>query len=87
VRARWLPDEAFAAAARAIYEFTGPASAPGAAIFPPVSRMRDVSRAVAVAVGRALVDAEAAPHLTPREIEDRVVAAMWDPVYRRYRPA
>jgi malic enzyme len=87
VKARWLPDEVFAAAARAVHEFTGPASAPGASIYPPISRLRDVSRAVAVAVGRALVDAEAAPHVTPREIEDRVEAAMWEPVYRKYRAA
>ncbi len=85
VRARWLPDDAFAAAARAVYEFTGPASAPGAAIFPPLSRLRDVSRAVAVAVGRALVEAGAAPYLAPEEIERRVAATMWEPVYRRYR--
>ncbi|MBI2832904.1 MAG: NAD-dependent malic enzyme [Acidobacteria bacterium] len=86
VKARWLPDVAFAAAARAVHEFTGPASAPGAALFPPLSRLRDISRVVAVAVGRALVDAEAAPFIAPGGIEDRVVASMWDPVYLRYRP-
>ncbi len=87
MNARRLPDAAFAAAAQAVYELTGRASAAGAPIFPPLSRLRDVSRVVAMAVGRALVDAEAAPHLAPREIEDRVSAAVWDPVYLKYRAA
>ncbi len=85
VKARSLPDEAFSAAARAIQEFTGKSSTPGAAIYPPISRLRDVSRSVAVAVGQSLVDAGVAPKLTPGEVEARVTAAVWDPVYRQYR--
>ena len=85
VGARSLPDSAFAAAARAVYESTERTSAPGATIFPPLSRLRDVSHAVALAVGRALVDAGAAPALTPDEIAERVAASMWEPVYLRYR--
>ena len=50
-----------------------------------MSQLRDVSSAVAVAVGRALVDTEAASWLSVSEIEDRVAAAMWEPVYRPYR--
>jgi malic enzyme len=85
VRARKLPDEAFAAAARAIHEYTGPASGPGAAIYPPISKLREVSRVVAVAVARCLVDIGAAPKMPAQEIEDRVASSMWEPVYRRYR--
>ena len=85
VQARWLPDAAFSAAARAVYEFTGRTSSAGAPIVPPLSRLRDVSYFVAVAVGRALVDAGAAPYVAPDEIEDRVVASMWEPEYLRYR--
>jgi malate dehydrogenase (oxaloacetate-decarboxylating) len=85
VGARSLPDAAFAAAARAVYESTDRTSTPGAPIFPPLSRLRDVSSAVALAVGRALVDAGAAPQLTPVEIAERVAASMWEPVYLKYR--
>jgi malate dehydrogenase (oxaloacetate-decarboxylating) len=85
VRARWLPDEVFVAAARAVHEFTGAATAPTASIYPPISRLRDVSRAVAAAAGRALVETGAAPRLTADEIEDQVSRAMWEPVYRPYR--
>jgi malate dehydrogenase (oxaloacetate-decarboxylating) len=86
VRARRIPDEAFSAAARAVYACTEQSTRSGASIYPPISRLRDVSRAVAVAVGCALVDAGAAPPLTVQEIEDRVAASMWEPVYLEYRP-
>ncbi|MGE5832977.1 MAG: NAD-dependent malic enzyme [Acidobacteriota bacterium] len=85
VQAKWLPDDVFAAAARAVYEFTRRRVAPGASIYPAMSQLRDVSSAVAVAVGRALVDAEASSWLSVSEIEDRVATAMWEPVYRPYR--
>jgi len=85
VRARRLPDEVFSAAARAIHKCTGTSSVAGASIYPPISRLRAVSRAVAVAVAQALVDAEAAPPITPQEIEDRVTGAMWEPTYLEYR--
>lgn len=87
VNARSLPDEAFSAAARAVHAFMGKTVDPGAAICPSLSRLRDVSRVVAVAVGRALVDAGAAPHMTPADVEDRVAASMWEPAYRSYRAA
>ncbi len=87
VRARWLPDVTFSAAARAVHGFANVAGGAGAPIFPSLANLREISQAVAVAVGRALVDAGAAPELTPREIEERVAAAMWQPKYVKYRPA
>jgi malate dehydrogenase (oxaloacetate-decarboxylating) len=84
VGARWLPDNVFAAAATAVYRCTRPAASPGALVYPPVTQLRQVAHAVAVAVGRALVTAEAAPKMSPTEIERRVSATMWEPVYRRY---
>ncbi|HEY7475383.1 MAG TPA: NAD-dependent malic enzyme [Vicinamibacterales bacterium] len=85
--ARWLPDEVFAAAARAVHAWSGAGAQPGASIYPPISRLRGVSRGVAVAVAQAIVDTGEVPPLTTREIEDRVTAAMWQPVYRPYRAA
>jgi len=87
VQARELPDGAFAAAGRALFEFTQReiGSQPGSPIYPPVSRLRDVSREVAVAVGVALVELEAAPHIEREEIERRVAASMWVPEYLPYR--
>lgn len=55
----------------------------GAGIHP--ARLREVSRVVAVAVARALVEAGVAPFVAPDEIEERVAAAAWDPGYLPYR--
>ncbi|MBI4364908.1 MAG: hypothetical protein HY568_05710, partial [Candidatus Latescibacteria bacterium] len=85
--AKWLPDDAFTAASRALYEFTSSSLAPGMPIYPPLSRLREVSLAVATAVARALVESGAAPPATPRQIDERVSSMMWEPVYRPYRPA
>jgi malate dehydrogenase (oxaloacetate-decarboxylating) len=87
VGARWLPDEAFTAAARALGEFSAGSPGPGGPIYPSVSRLREVSREVAVAVGCALVEAGAAPQLARTEVERRVAAGVWEPVYLPYRLA
>jgi malate dehydrogenase (oxaloacetate-decarboxylating) len=85
VRARWLPDEAFVAAANALVDCTGVSMADGDPIYPPLARLREISRQVAMAVGGALVDAGAAPLMTDAEIERRVIAGMWEPDYLPYR--
>jgi len=85
VEARWLPDQAFTAAAGALFEFAAPFPASGDPIYPPVARLREVARAVALAVGRALVDAGAAPPMAAAEIERRVSASVWTPEYLPYR--
>jgi len=84
VDARSLPDEAFEVAATALHDFTGP-SVPGESIYPPLSRLRDVSRHVALAVAKSLVDAGVAPALTPAEIEQRISHAIRTPGYLPYR--
>lgn len=87
VDARELPDGAFDAASRALFEFTQReiGSAPGAPIYPPVTRLREVSREVALAVGCALVEMEAAPPISRAEVVTRVTDSMWVPEYLPYR--
>ena len=87
VEARWLPDEAFVAAARALVNATATPSRAGDPIYPPLAALRQVSRDVAIAVGAALVDAGAAPQLSRAEIERRVTEGMWMPEYFPYRAA
>ena len=87
VEARWLPDEAFVAAARALVNATAASPRAGDPIYPPLSELRQVSRDVAIAVGAALVDAGAAPELSRAEIERRVTEGMWMPEYLPYRAA
>ena len=84
VKARWLPDEAFAAAANALAEFTAGHAWPGDPIYPPLTELREVCRRVAIAVGTELVRVGAAPVLPKDEIERRVVEGMWTPEYLPY---
>jgi len=85
IHARWLPDEAFAAASRALEEYSAPIHKRGAAFYPPIGRLREVSRAVARAVARALVAFEAAPGMSEAEIDERIDGATWEPRYLPYR--
>ncbi|HTO91536.1 MAG TPA: NAD-dependent malic enzyme [Candidatus Sulfotelmatobacter sp.] len=86
VEACWLPDSAFAAAAGAVAEFPI-AAGPGAPIYPPLSKLREVARQVARAVGRSLVSSGDAPHILDAEVDARIRSATWEPVYLPYRPA
>jgi malic enzyme len=87
VEARHLTDEAFAAAGRAVFECTERSGRPGASIYPPLSRLREVSFQVALAVANALVSSGAAPERSPAQVEARVRGMIWEPVYRPYRKA
>jgi malate dehydrogenase (oxaloacetate-decarboxylating) len=85
IHARWLPDSAFSAAARALAELTAASTSPGDPLFPPLRRLREVARSVALAVARELVRTGAAPSISDAEIERRVTAVIWTPAYLRYR--
>jgi len=78
-RARRVSDGMLAAAADALAGLAD-ASAPGAAVLPPVTRMREVSAAVAEAVARAAV-AEGLSEAPLDGLSERVRAAMWEPAY------
>ena len=75
------------AAADALFGFTGASTRPGDAIYPPLGKLREISHAVAIAVGRALVKEGAAPEMSDADIERRVTANIWSPDYLPYRPA
>ena len=87
VEARRLTDGAFAAAERAVVGCTSITGRIGEPIYPPLSRLREVSFRVAVAVGMELVTAGVAPGIRVDEVERRVRDLVWEPVYRRYRAA
>jgi malate dehydrogenase (oxaloacetate-decarboxylating) len=85
VEARRLTDAAFTAAERAVVECTSITGKAGEPIYPPLSRLREVSFRVAVAVGRQLVSDGAAPGIAMDQVERRVRDFVWEPVYRPYR--
>jgi malate dehydrogenase (oxaloacetate-decarboxylating) len=78
-RARRVSDGMLAAAADALARLSD-ATAPGAAVLPPVTRLRDVSAAVAEAVARAAV-AEGLSGVSLDSLPERVRAAIWQPAY------
>jgi malate dehydrogenase (oxaloacetate-decarboxylating) len=78
-RARRVSDGMLAAAASALAEMAD-CTNPGAAVLPPVTRMREVSAAVAEAVARTAV-AEGLSEVPLDGLPERVRAAMWEPAY------
>ena len=81
-----VTDSMFMAAAHALADHVD-AKAPGDSILPPLVAVRDVGRAIAIAVGQAGVADGVAPAATDAEIEAKVDATMWFPDYVDYVPA
>jgi len=78
-RARRLSDSMLAAAAAAVADMSD-ATAPGAAILPPVTSLREVSAVVAKAVALA-AEAEGLAEVAVDDPDAQVAAAMWTPAY------
>jgi malic enzyme len=76
-----VSDEVFLRAARALASLVTEADLADGMLFPAISRLREVSLAVASAVLASGEDAAG-----KRLIEARLSAAMWEPVYDEYRP-
>lgn len=78
-RARRVSDAMLAAAANALAGLCD-AATPGSPVLPPVTSLREVSAAVAVAVARA-AQAEGLSDVPPDGLPERVRQAMWKPAY------
>jgi malate dehydrogenase (oxaloacetate-decarboxylating) len=78
-RARRVSDQMLAAAAHALADLSD-TTAPGAAILPPVTSLRDVSAAVATAVALA-AQAEGLAQTMLDDPAKQVAEAMWVPAY------
>ena len=84
-RARRITTPMFLAAARALAAEVDDTRLGEGALFPSISRVREVSRAVALAVAEAAVaDGVAEPLF---DLEASVDRAIWEPFYLPYRPA
>jgi malate dehydrogenase (oxaloacetate-decarboxylating) len=96
-----VTDNMLAAAAQAVSELVDTAT-PGAPLLPKVEALRETSVAVAAAVARAAAADRVATDGTATEgtvaggtaaagpgddLRARIRALMWEPVYRRVRPA
>lgn len=78
-----VSDAMFMAAAHALADHVD-AKAPGESILPPLSAVRDVGRAIAIAVGQAATADGLAPACSDDELIAKVDAKMWEPAYVPY---
>jgi malate dehydrogenase (oxaloacetate-decarboxylating) len=85
--AREITDAMFLAASRAVAASVSDERLAQGALFPPVSALRAVSRAVALAVVREARDAGLGRGFRDEQIEPAVDALMWYPDYVPYVPA
>ena len=81
-QAREITDEMFLLAAYTLAELVTDERLAAGAIYPPVSALRDVSRAVAIRVVCQARDCGVGRHYHDDQIEQAVDAAMWFPAYR-----
>jgi len=71
----------FTAAARTLADFVSPERAAAGTIYPPMSDLRKVSRAIAIAVAREARDSWLGRRASDQELEAMIDAAMWNPDY------
>lgn len=76
-----VTNEMFVAAARVLAEFAPALNDPDAPLYPRLENVREVSRRVAVAVGREAQRAGLAEETTEQELESRIERKMWTPHY------
>jgi malate dehydrogenase (oxaloacetate-decarboxylating) len=82
-KARRVTKEMFVSAAFSLSEFSPALRDPFAALYPPLELVRDVSRKVAVAVGREAQRAGWAEQISSDELNRRIDLKIWKPHYRR----
>ena len=85
-QARRITDTMFMAAAKALAEMSPAKRDPDANLLPPVTALREVATAVAIAVGKQAAR-ERLTDIPADAVEAAVHAKMWTPRYRAYRRA
>lgn len=87
VRARRITDTMFIAASRAVADMSPAKADPNAKLLPELADMRKVSLQVAIATAKQARAEGLTENLTDAEIEEKIKAAIWEPVYKQYVPA
>ena len=83
-RARRITDEMFMAAAKSLAEQVTEADLAQGSLYPALSRIREVSVAIATAVAENAYACGLAPDARPADLAAHVRAQMYDPAYRSY---
>jgi len=81
-----MPDELFLVAARTLADQVSSERLASGALYPPVEELRPVTRAVALAVAEAAVEAGLAGIAPRTNVAAEIDAAMWWPDYVPYEP-
>ena len=84
--AREVTDAMLVAAAQTLAASVSAERQAADVIYPPIADLPKLARAIACVVVREARDSGVGRVLKDDEIEPAVAAAMWDPVYRPYRP-
>jgi malate dehydrogenase (oxaloacetate-decarboxylating) len=82
-----VTDAMFVAAARTLSELSPARQDPTASLYPALTGIRDISRAVAFAVGFEAQRAGLAEGTSAATLRARIDAAMWEPMYSTYTRA
>jgi len=85
VNAQRVTDTMFMAAAKCLAELSPARHSKSGRLLPPVSELRSVSFAVALAVARQAINDGVAGPLGEQTVESRIRANAWEPVYLPYR--
>ena len=83
-RARRVTDEMFLVAARTLAEQVTDADLAQGSLYPPLSRVREVSAAIATAVARVAYEHGLATAPKPADLDAFIRAQMYDPRYETY---
>jgi len=80
-RARRITDEMFLAAARALADRVGAEDLAAGSIYPPLSKIRSLSRSIALAVAEIAYAQDLASAPRPEDLEAAIAEYMYDPHY------
>lgn len=79
-----VTDNMFMASSQALANLSPALKNPTAALLPPISSIRAVSKAVAFAVARQAVADKVAPNRSDEDLERCIDAAVWTPAYNKF---
>lgn len=85
VQAKRVTDKMFMLAAKALAQCSPAIHNPKANLLPPLTEIREVSYQVALAVAKEAVHANLAEPMTEPEIENKIRAHIWEPIYQSYQ--
>jgi malate dehydrogenase (oxaloacetate-decarboxylating) len=84
-KARRITDNMMTAASRALADMSPVVQGSGAALLPPLGKIREVSKIIALAVFKQAIEDEVAMPIPDDMIMEKIEAEFWHPEYREYR--